>query len=204
MTASTPPTGGEPRRGRPRDPAADQRILAAAVRQLLDRGAQAMTVDAVAEAAGVGKATVYRRWASKDDLAYAAVAALLDQEVHVPDTGSLLGDMTEVYRDLLMLARRPDGEAFFRTAAAEAARDPRIAELYRVSLANRLKTSNIIFDRAVERGELAPDVDRQMFFDWPAGILMFRILVAVPLPHPDEAEKLARLTLYGFARHPDR
>src|SRR5690606_20270020 len=156
-----------------------------------------MTVDSVAEAAGVGKATVYRRWSSKDDLAYAAVAALLDQEVHVPDTGSLLGDMTEVYRDLLMLARRPDGEAFFRTAAAEAARDPRIAELYRVSLANRLKTSNIIFDRAVERGELAPDVDRQMFFDWPAGIMMFRILVAVPLPHPDEAEKLARLTLYG-------
>ncbi|PSL05873.1 TetR family transcriptional regulator [Haloactinopolyspora alba] len=201
MSTSEPPADDdEPRRGRPRDPDAGQRILDAAVQVLLERGAQAMTVDAVAERAGVGKATVYRRWASKDDLAYAAVAALFDQEVHVPDTGSLLGDITEVFRDLLQLTTRPDGAAFFRTAAVEAGRDSRIAELYRVTLANRLMTSNVIFDRAVERGELDPDVDRQMLFDWPAGILLLRILTATPLPRPEDAEEMARLTLYGFAR----
>lgn len=189
----------EPRRGRPRDPEADHRIMGAAVRLLLERGADAMTVDDVAEAAGVGKATVYRRWATKDELAYAAVSELIDIEVLVPDTGSLLDDITEIYRALFEMANRPDGEAFFRAAAAEAARDPRIAELYRSSLANRLRTSNIIFDRAIARGELSPDVDRQMFFDWPAGIMMLRILTRAPMPHPDEAHELARLTLYGFA-----
>lgn len=196
----TTPTPDEPRRGRPRDPDADQRILDAAVRLLLDRGAQAMTVDAVAELAGVGKATVYRRWPSKDDLAFAAVEGLFTQEVRVPDTGSLLGDITDVYRDLLRLASGPDGDAFFRTAAVEAGRDNRIRDLYRISLANRLEVSNVIFDRAIDRGELDPDVDRQLFFDWPAGVLLLRILTGVPVPGVEEAGELARVTLYGFAR----
>ena len=60
------------KRGRPRDPEADGRILAAASALILVRGFDSMTVDEVASTAGVGKATVYRRWARKEDLAVAA------------------------------------------------------------------------------------------------------------------------------------
>lgn len=189
----------EPRRGRPRDPDADVRIREAAASLLLERGVDGMTVDAVAERAGVGKATVYRRWSSKDSLALAAVEALLGLEVRVPDTGSLLGDLTEVYEDLLRLAGDDEGRAFFRLAAAEAGRDPRVGELYRISLANRLEVSGVIFDRAIARGELASDVDRQLVFDWPAGVIIMRILTNVPVPGVDEAAALARATIHGFA-----
>src|SRR4051794_6325180 len=60
------------KRGRPRDPQADGRILAAASSLILMRGFESMTVDEVASNAGVGKATVYRRWSRKEDLAVAA------------------------------------------------------------------------------------------------------------------------------------
>ncbi|RIQ26081.1 TetR/AcrR family transcriptional regulator [Jiangella rhizosphaerae] len=188
----------EPRRGRPRDPEADRRIQEAAAGLLLERGIDGMTVDAVAERAGVGKATLYRRWASKDELALAAAEALFGLEVRVPDTGTLLGDLTEVYTDLLRLAGSAEGRAFFQRAATEAGRDPRIGELYRLSLAHRLAEVDAIFDRAIARGELPPDVDRQLMFDWPAGVIIMRILTGVPLPGVDEAATLARATIYGF------
>ena len=56
------------KRGRPRDPEADGRILAAASSLILRRGFDNMTVDEVASTAGVGKATVYRRWARKEEV----------------------------------------------------------------------------------------------------------------------------------------
>ncbi|WP_116948214.1 TetR/AcrR family transcriptional regulator [Jiangella endophytica] len=188
----------EPRRGRPRDPEADRRIREAAAGLLLERGIDGMTVDAVAERAGVGKATLYRRWSGKDELVLAAAEALFALEVRVPDTGTLLGDLTEVYTDLLRLAGSDEGRAFFRLAATEAGRDPRMGELYRISLAGRLAEVSEIFDRAIGRGELPPDVDRQLMFDWPAGVIVMRILTDMPLPGVDEAAAMAHATVHGF------
>lgn len=202
MMTSTPAQGTPSRRGRPRDPGAGTRIRNAAVSLLLENGVDGMTIDAVAERAGVGKATVYRRWASKDELALAAIEAMLTDEVRVPDTGSLLGDLTQLYEDLLRLAGEgPHGLGFFRIAAAEAARDPRIADLYRLSTERRREKCNVVLDRAVRRGELAPDADRGLIFDWPTGVVLMRVLANMPLPTADEAAAMAYATLHGFA-HP--
>ena len=86
-----------PRRGRPRDPDAEPRIREYALKLLLERGFDGMTVDDVAEAAGVGKATIYRRWASKELLANDAMAQLFDLEIPDADTGSIAGDLRQVY-----------------------------------------------------------------------------------------------------------
>src|SRR3954453_17821745 len=91
--------GVRPRRGRPRDPEAEPRIRRYAVQLLLERGFDGMTVDDVAEAAGVGKATIYRRWASKEELANDALTELFDVEIPDADTGSIEGDLQHVYRD---------------------------------------------------------------------------------------------------------
>jgi AcrR family transcriptional regulator len=204
MMTSIPAQGTPSRRGRPRDPGAGTRIRDAAVSLLLEHGVAGMTIDAVAERAGVGKATVYRRWASKDELALAAIEAMLTDEVRVPDTGSLLGDLTVLYEDLLRLASEgPQGLGFFRTAAAEAARDQRIADLYRVSTERRRERCNVVLDRAVRRGELSPDADRALIFDWPTGLVLMRVLSNMPLPTAAEAATLAYATLHGFA-HPPR
>src|SRR6201995_6119515 len=84
-------SGGPPARrgrGRPRDPATDEKITKAAAELMLQRGYDRTTVDDVADRAGVGKATVYRRWPSKEDLAVAAMETLYSAEMPQPDTGS--------------------------------------------------------------------------------------------------------------------
>ncbi len=107
--AATPPAEVRRKRGRPRDPEADARILAAASSLILLRGYESMTVDEVASSAGVGKATVYRRWSRKEDLAVAAMEQLYRDEMPPPDTGSIRGDLLRDVRlraDLRQLPRR--------------------------------------------------------------------------------------------------
>lgn len=80
--------------GRPRDPAVEEAILRATRDLLVERGVAGTTVEAVARAAGSGKAAVYRRWPSKTALVIAATRDLLP-DAPVPDTGSLRDDLLE-------------------------------------------------------------------------------------------------------------
>src|ERR687891_2530830 len=78
--------------GRPRDERADRTILTAAIELMAEHGVRDLRMDDVADRAGVGKATIYRRHRSKDELVTAAVAALVT-EITVPDTGSTRDDL---------------------------------------------------------------------------------------------------------------
>src|SRR5512141_2126043 len=167
MTISSTPDGGvaaipeEPvrrGRGRPRDPETDERITAAAAELLLQRGFDRTTVDDVAARAGVGKATVYRRWPSKEDLAVAAMESLYSAEMPESDTGSIRTDLAESYRSVLTFLNAADGAAYLRTSIAESVRDHRIAALYRASAERRETQSRATFERAIARGEVRPDV----------------------------------------------
>ena len=141
-------------RGRPRDPATDEKITKAAADLMLLRGYDRTTVDDVADRAGVGKATVYRRWPSKEDLAVAAMETLYSAEMPEPDTGSVETDLAAGYRSVLAFVNTPEGEAFLRTSIAESVRDDRIAALYRSSTERREQTSRVTFERAIARGEV--------------------------------------------------
>src|SRR5918992_276858 len=78
--------------GRPRDERADRTILTAAIELIAAHGVRDLRMDDVADRAGVGKATIYRRYRSKDDLVTAAVYALVS-EITIPDTGSTRADL---------------------------------------------------------------------------------------------------------------
>src|SRR5439155_22880130 len=121
---------GAPRRGRPRSEKAKQAILTAASDLLLDRGLRAMSMDDVAERAGVSKATIYRWWASKELLALDALATAWAAPVPAPqrDTGSLRGDLLARLRPWM---RQLNGKPFGRVIAgliAEAQTDPEFAK----------------------------------------------------------------------------
>src|SRR5688500_20173975 len=79
------------RGGRPRDPSRDGVIRAAILRLLADVGYGALTMDAVASEAGVGKATIYRRWRTKQALVGDTISDLNRGEANPPDTGSVAG-----------------------------------------------------------------------------------------------------------------
>src|SRR3569623_483303 len=74
------------RGGRPRDPSRDSVIRAAILRLLADIGYGALTMDAVASEAGVGKATIYRRWRTKQDLVVDTISDLNRAEAAPTDT----------------------------------------------------------------------------------------------------------------------
>jgi AcrR family transcriptional regulator len=190
-------------RGRPRDPATDQKITKAAADLMLLRGYDRTTVDDVADRAGVGKATVYRRWPSKEDLAVAAMETLYSAEMPEPNTGSVVTDLAEGYRSVLAFVNTPEGEAFLRTSIAESVRDDRIAALYRASTERREQASRVTFERAIERGEVREDLDIDSAVQWLGGLLAVRAITNRPMPGIDEADQLVEFTLRGVLKKRD-
>lgn len=190
-------------RGRPRDPKTDQRIIAAATQLMLERGFDKSTVDEVASRAGVGKATVYRRWSSKEDLAVSAMEALFNIEFPEPDTGSLVGDLTESYSGLLAFANSPHGADFMRMALAESIRDPRIGDLYRESITRREETTRRRFEKAIANGEVRPDANIDAAIHWLGGMLTVRVVIGLPVPPMEDVESLVKFALQGVMADPN-
>jgi AcrR family transcriptional regulator len=199
-TDDTPPVRRG--RGRPRDPGTDLRIRRAAAELLLERGFDKTTVDEVAARAGVGKATVYRRWASKEDLAVAAMESLYEAEFPAPDTGSIISDLTESYRAVLTFVNSPEGEGFLRVSIAESVRDERIALLYRQSILRREEQARDAFARAIQRGEVRPDADIDSAVEWLGGTITVRAVQGRPLPTVDDVTRLVGFTLRGVLADP--
>jgi AcrR family transcriptional regulator len=190
-------------RGRPRDPATDERIVTAAAELLLARGFDKTTVDDVAALAGVGKATVYRRWPSKEDLAVSAMASLYDAEFPEPDTGAIESDLAESYRSVLAFVNSPEGAAFLRMSIAEAVRDDRIAALHRSSTLRREEQARVTFRRAIERGEVRPDADIDSAVQWLGGMITVRAVTGRPMPTVEDVDDLVRFTLEGVRHRRD-
>ena len=189
-------SGEKPRRGRPRDPDAEPRIRRYAVQLLLQRGFDGMTVDDVAEAAGVGKATIYRRWASKEQLANDALADLFDIEIPDADTGSIEGDLRQVYRDALTFVNSAEAVALVRLAVTEMNRDQQFAVFYRNFLERRVDLTAAALKRARARGEnIRDDADPVLMVQWLAGVLIIRAMTGEPMPRVEDVDHLVRMTL---------
>lgn len=185
-------------RGRPRDPKTDERIIEAAAELLRKRGFERMTVDDVAAKAGVGKATVYRRWPSKDDLAVAAMERLYSVEIPSADTGSIRTDLEESYRAVLTFVGSAEGSAYLRMSIAESVRDERIAALYRTATERAESQARAMYLRAIERGEVRADVDLDCCVQWLGGVIAVRSITNRPLPTLDEVPHLVDMTIRGI------
>jgi len=171
-------TAGAPQRGRPRSERARKAILGAAAELLLARGLSEVSMDAVAERAGVSKATIYRWWPTKESL---ALDALYTEWAAAPsqtrDTGSLRGDLLSMLRPWARLAgSRPYG----RVVAAlltEAQTDPVFGAEYRQRfLEPRREQVREIFRRAIERGEIPAGTKVEVALDLLYGSMYHRLL----------------------------
>lgn len=198
----TPPTAAETpvprRRGRPRDTSADERILQAAGRLILERGFDKVTVDDVASLARAGKATVYRRWASKEDLAVAALELLYRQELPMPDTGSAYADLREYFRSVLEFVNSPTGAAYIRMSMGEALRDPRIAALHETATASQERALTELIRRGIERGEIRADAPVQYAVNLVSSLVTLRASIGRQQPTPDEVDTLVEFLFRGI------
>ncbi|MEJ2217185.1 MAG: TetR/AcrR family transcriptional regulator [Gemmatimonadota bacterium] len=150
--------------------------MEAAIDGLAEDGFEGLTMEGVAARAGVGKATVYRRWSSKEALVRGAVEAFVSG-IAIPNSGSvetdllvLMGEAVEVYRG------RPG--RLMPGLISAMARHPELARVVREDfLRARRSALRTVVRRGIERGELRPDVDVELALDFLGGPLFYRLLV---------------------------
>ncbi len=183
--------------GRPMSSDASDRILDAAVHLLGERGWEGLTMEALAACAAVGKATIYRRWPSKEAIVTAAMERFVD-DIRLHDTGSLSGDLEALLQDAVRAYRSPRG-ALLPVLASVMDRQPDLAKVIRRTFFEpRRRAVAELFERAQVRGEIAPEADLGLIHDLLVGPLMFRRLYSgLPLG-PKLVRGLVKTIVAGF------
>jgi AcrR family transcriptional regulator len=188
-------------RGRPRSQDADRAILAATVELLAERGLAAMSIEEVAARAGVGKATIYRRWPSKGLLALDAFVASFRAEQPLPDTGTLRGDMLDALHAWVRAVTLTPMGRLLADLIAEAQHDPELRASWRDRVLEPLRFQHrIMLDRAIARGEIPATVDREVVLDLFFGAAQHRLLLGhLPLTE-DFIREVVEVILDGIQR----
>lgn len=160
------------------------RITDALVRTFFEEwarvGYSALSLDAVARKAGVGKAALYRRWRSKADMAADLVRQLSATAILVSDPGdqgSLEADLYVALLAVRRILRHPLVRRILPDLYTAISREPALAAAMRPGDMAREKKVKAVVDRAIARGELPADVDRRAATDLLIGPLYWRIIV---------------------------
>src|SRR5262245_19571830 len=200
MTPEVAPMASAPTRGRPRSAEADRAILKATLELLVEGGFGGLSMDAVAARAGVGKATIYRRWKSKYELVQAAVREL-SAGGELSDTGSLRGDMLALASLTTEAANLPAATLVPRLVA-EATGEPELHDIFlRTLVKPRRQAIATLLQRARERREIRADVEIDLAMALLVGPIVYRFLAAaLGLEMPtDYLERVFDVALRGLA-----
>lgn len=168
-------------------------VLGATEELLMEVGYDELTIDEVARRAGVHKTTVYRRWPTKPELIADAVREQSAEAVPIPDTGSLLGDLRQLARDVARNIGSEGGSRRSRSIVAAAASSDELARGVNAFWAHRLEMCAPIVERAIARGELSPDVDGGVLIEALVGPIWLRLLVTGELIDDRLTDQLAEL-----------
>jgi AcrR family transcriptional regulator len=190
--------------GRPRSTKAHQAILHATLELFADEGFDAMSIEAIAARAGVGKTTIYRRWDSKEELMLDATRSL-QAEIPIVDTGNLRDDMIHLLKLVWdMSSRNPLLEKLYVRIIGESRANPDLYRFfYEHQLGPRLQHFRQMIERAQACGEIRKDLDPFIVLDLFTGPLVSHLLLTGPLasaPYPDDfPEQLVDAILQGLA-----
>lgn len=187
-------------RGRPRDAEIDERVMEATRRHLAEHGYEAMSLAAVAQAAGTTRQAVYRRWTTKADLATAAIAALSRAEERQPSDDPY----ADLVRELEAFRRgisRPDGVPLVGTMLLRST-DPELVRSFRERVVEpRRARFRAILERARAGGSLSSDADVDTAVNVFTGTWYARELAGEPRPSR-WAERVAALVWRGLGGTP--
>jgi AcrR family transcriptional regulator len=165
------------KRGRPRNKETEQAILDAGYKLLLEKGFVNITVDKIAEKAGVSKATIYKWWPNKAAVVMDGFLSRSIIKLPMPNTGSVITDITTQALNLSRFLLSDEGKVL-NELIAEGQFDDQIAEEYRrrYFTPRRIKARQIL-ERGVKRGELSIDTDLELCIDLIFGPLFYRLLI---------------------------
>ncbi len=188
--------------GRPRSEEAHKAILDATLDLLVEVGYSALTVEGIAQRAGVGKATIYRRWPSKLPLVIEAFGRL--PALEEADTGDLITDLERMLRDYLRLFNSSPLRAVLPSLAGERAHNPELSELFAPVVRDRRQPLIRALERAVARGELSADLDLDLAADLIVGPIAVRLFFTGGKIHPRIVRPILELALAGLRQGPAR
>jgi AcrR family transcriptional regulator len=165
--------------GRPRSIQSHQAMLQATLELLAEVGFDGMSIEAIAARAGIGKTTIYRRYASKEELVADAIESVRE-EIVIPNTGNLRDDIDALIQNAAQITLSPLGKQTVAMIIGSASSNPQFAQIYWTKyLQPRRKTFAIVLDRAKARNEILTDLDSDLVFDTMSAIMLYALIFAL-------------------------
>jgi len=152
-------------RGRPADPGIDNRVLTAALTVYGEVGWAGFTLDAVARRAPVGKAALYRRWPTKEDLLLAALERLAEPPDEHADLTDLRGCLTAIARQVIAMYVGPKAMVLPRVLIEAGQYPPHFDDMVQNIVRARFTGARAIVLAAIDRGELASGTPPDLIID---------------------------------------
>ena len=164
--------------------------MAATISLLEERPLRDITIEAIAQQAGVGKATIYKWWPNKAYLALEAFLTCTEKHVEIPDTGSARIDFAIQVKSLMHFYMSRTGSIFCQFLV-EGRQDPEFAEYLRKGFINarRAMVKEILF-RGLSRGEIRGGLDSEIVIDLIYGPIFYRLLAGHAPLNDGEVDKL--------------
>ncbi|GAA4082500.1 TetR/AcrR family transcriptional regulator [Streptomyces hundungensis] len=194
-------TNGEPRRGRPRSEAVERQILEAVIK-LLEEGVSLadLSIERIARTAGVGKATIYRRWAGKEELFVEVVQSMESPTPPLPGQ-SLRGDLIAMVENVRQRGAAKRSSALLHNVFAQMQSYPKLWCKYHSTVIDpRRELFDEVLRRGMATGELRAGLDLDMAGDLFVAPMLVRTMMRpdTELPGPEFAERIVDAVLEGL------
>lgn len=187
----------------PRPKSSTDEILALTFQLIADHDVSGVSVDMVAAKSGVSKATIYRRWRSREELIQATIDGMR-RPARDPDTGSLRGDLTTLLNELVEFLNRPVGGKVFAAFLNAAVRNPDLSALNREMTKDVRSVYGKVIRRAIKRGELADDVDIRLLIDILISPFLYCLLVDNASARQADIQPLIAVVMKAFGPAPQK
>jgi AcrR family transcriptional regulator len=164
----------------PRPRSRTEKAILDATRELLaEHGVHRLTVEGVAERAGVAKTTIYRRYRGKRELALAVLIDMVETVAAVPDLGDTRRELVAFVDATVDVLGKTLMGRVMQGLVSDLAADPQLARAFRERVvALRVAEVRRLVELGIERGELRPDVDVELAHELLFGPVYYRLLLS--------------------------
>ena len=178
-------------------------ILDATRELLAEGGVHGLTVEGVAARAGVAKTTIYRRWRSKDELAFAVLIDMVEQFVATPDLDDTRDELVAFVGAAVRILGTTLMGRVMQGLVSDLAADPELARAFRERVvATRVAEVHRLVELGIARGDLRPDTDRGLFHELLFGPVYYRLMLSGAPLDEGLAARIVDAVLPAFAAAP--